>query len=265
MADSDDKNSTTNSTLLRGLSILQSVSNSSRPLSITDLVAELNLAKPTVHRIATQLEANGYLQRDPIDKRFIIGDELQSLSLKIISNASLGAPRHAILEALSEEVEETCNCTMLDGNHIVYFDRVECNWPIKINLRPGSRLPLHATSSGKLFLAHMKPRERKRLLNAAQLSQNTEQTMVSPETLEVELKKIKAEGVSYDNEELLKGMVAIAVPVFNNDNKICFTVAIHAPTTRHSIDSLRQFIPALKRASAALASSYCDSLSDNNK
>lgn len=264
MADFESKNSPTNSTLLRGLSILQAVSGSSRPLSISDLVNELELAKPTVHRIATQLEANGYLQRDPIDKRFIVGSELQNFSLKVISNASIGAPRHAILEALSEEVEETCNCTMMDGNHIVYFDRVECNWPIKINLRPGSRLPLHATASGKLFLAYMKPRERKRLLNAAPLSRNTERTIVSPELLDVELKKIKAEGIAYDNEELLKGMVAIALPVFNSENKICFTVAIHAPTTRQSFTDLKLFIPALRRAAMALSSSYCESKLDSD-
>jgi len=264
MDDSESKHSPTNSTLLRGLSILQTVSSSNRPLSIADLVAELNLAKPTIHRIATQLEAHGYLQRDPIDKRFIVGGELQNFSLKVISNTSIGAPRHAILEALSEEVEETCNCTMLDGNHTVYFDRVECNWPIKVNLSPGSRLPLHATASGKLFLAHMNPRDRKRLLNAAPLSRNTDRTIVSPETLEAELKKVKADGIAYDNEELLRGMVAIAVPVFNNENKICFTVAIHAPTTRQSIDSLSQFIPALRRASMALASSYCESLHNSD-
>ncbi len=109
----------------------------------------------------------------------------------------------------------------------------------------------------------MKPRDRKRLLNAAPLSRNTDRTIVSPETLEGELKKVKVDGIAYDNEELLRGMVAIAVPVFNNQNKICFTVAIHAPTTRQSIDSLSQFIPALRRASMALASSYCDSLDDN--
>ena len=80
---------------------------------------------------------------------------------------------------------------MLDGSHTVYFDRVECNWPIKINLRPGSRLPIHATASGKLFLAHMNKRERRRLLEAAPLSRNTERTVVSPDLIEEELKKSK--------------------------------------------------------------------------
>lgn len=251
------KTTASNSTLLRGLAIIQTIANSTRPLSISELVLELGLAKPTVHRITLQLEAEGYLQRNPVDKRFVIGNQLKEFSLSILSNKSVGAPRHAILEALSEEIGETCNCATLDGNHTIYFDRVECNWPIKINLHPGSRLPLHATASGKLFLAHMKPKERKRLLNAAPLSRNTERTLVSPELLEVELKKIKAESVGYDNEEFLTGMVAIAVPVFDKSNRICFTVAVHAPTTRMQLDDLRQHIPSLRRASAALASSYC--------
>lgn len=251
------KSDSTNSALLRGMSIMQKVADAPRGISIAELVELTSLAKPTVHRITLQLETEGYLQRSPIDKRFVIGNKLKEFSLTILSNASVGAPRHAILEALSEEIGETCNCTMLDGNHTVYFDRVECNWPIKINLHPGSRLPIHATASGKLFLAHMKPRERKRLLEAAPLSRNTERTVVSPELIEEELKKIKKEGVGYDNEEFLTGMVAIAVPVFDKSNRVCFTVAVHAPTTRKRLDDLRQYIPSLRKAAAALASSYC--------
>jgi len=247
------------SSLLRGLSIMQAIVQSPRALSVAELVEELGLPKPTVHRIAVQLEAEGFLQRNPADKRFVAGNQLKDLSLNVLSNVSVGAPRHAILEALSKEIGETCNCTMLDGNHTVYFDRVECNWPIKIQLRPGSHLPLHATASGKLFLAYMSPKERKRLLNAAPLSRETDRTLISPDLLEEELKKIYADGVGYDNEEFLSGMVAIALPVFDKNNKICFTVAVHAPTTRRNLDDLRQYIPSLRRAAAALAASYCSS------
>lgn len=245
-----------NSTLFRGMSIMQLVAESIRGLSIAEIVELTGLAKPTVHRIAIQLEEEGFLQRGP-DKRFALGYKLKEFSASILSNVAVGAPRHAILETLAEEVGETCNCTMLEGNHTVYFDRVECNWPIKIDLHLGSKLPIHATASGKLFLAYMRPKERNRLLSATALSKNTESTYVSLELLEAELRKIKREGVSFDNEELLSGMVAIAVPVFDKVNRICFTVAVHAPTTRRSIDDLKEFIPALQKAAEALASHYC--------
>ena len=246
-----------NSTLLRGLAIMNAVANSSRPLSISDLVNELGLAKPTVHRIASQLEEESYLQRNPSDKRFVIGSKLKEFSTNILSNTTIGAPRRAILEALSNRIGETCNCTMLDGNRTVYFDRVECNWPIKINLHPGSRLPLHATASGKLFLAFMKKADRKRLLNATNLEACTEHTMISADDLEIELKKVKKLKLAFDTEEFIDGMIAIAVPVFDNNNRICFTVAVHAPTTRQSIQSLSEFIPYLQQAADALAESYC--------
>lgn len=245
-----------NSTLFRGMSIMQLVAESIRGLSIAEIVELTGLAKPTVHRIAIQLEEEGYLQRGP-DKRFAIGHKLKQFSLAILSNVAVGAPRHAILETLAQEIGETCNCTILEGNHTVYFDRVECNWPIKVDLHLGSHLPLHATASGKLFLAYMRPKERNRLLSATVLSKNTERTAVTLELLEPELKKIKKEGVSFDNEELLVGMVAVAVPVFDKANRICFTVAVHAPTTRRSVNDLREFIPALQKAADALASYYC--------
>lgn len=248
----------TNSTLFRGMVIMREVAASQRGLSVVELMEVIGLPKPTVHRIAVQLESEGYLQRNPVDKRFMIGSVLKEFSLSILSNSVVGAPRHAILEALSGEIGETCNCTMLDGNHTVYFDRVECNWPVKINLRPGSRLPLHATASGKLFLAYMKPRDRKRLLRAAPLSANTRRTITNPEQLEQELKKIREEGVGQDNEELFDGMVAIAVPVFDRLDQICFTVAVHAPTARRQLDDLRRYVPSLRRAADAMAASYCE-------
>ncbi len=246
-----------NSTLLRGLAIMNAVANAPRPLSIADLVNELGLAKPTVHRIASQLEAENYLQRNPSDKRFVIGYKLKEFSTNILSNSTLGAPRRAILEALSNEIGETCNCTMLDGNRTVYFDRVECNWPIKINLHPGSRLPLHATASGKLFLAYMKKGDRNRILDAAPLSACTEDTITSSEELKTQLTSIKKQGIAFDHEEFIDGMIAIAVPVFDNKNRICFTVAVHAPTTRQTIESLSEYIPSLHHAADALAESYC--------
>lgn len=244
------------SSLFRGLALLQYVAAAERGLSLMELANAIGLPKPTVHRIALSLEAEGFLQRGP-DKRFVVGVHLKDLALSVLSNGTVGAPRHAVLQALSAEIGETCNCTMLDGDHTVYFDRVECNWPIKVNLTPGSHLPLHATASGKLFLAFMRARERQRILRAAPLTQNTPYTLTDPAALEAELKAIRASGVGYDNEEFLEGMVAVAVPVFDQDGRICFTVAAHALTTRKQLSDLIQFIPALRRAADELADYYC--------
>lgn len=246
-------------TILRGYVIIEKIVEAQRPISAADLIEDLGLPKPSVHRILQQLEGEGLVQREPINKRYLPGARTQNLAFGIASHKVLSAPRHAILQALSDEIGETCNCTMLDGDRIIYFDRVESNWPFRVQLPVGSRLLLHCTASGKLFLAYMDPRLRNRLLNAAPLERKTERTITDPELLTGELKRIAKDGIGIDNEEHLAGMVAIAVPVFNPQNEICFTIAVHAPKIRKSLDELRQYIPSLKRAAGAMAVSYCNS------
>lgn len=252
----DDKNSIP--TILRGFVVLEKVIEAQRPISAADLIEELELPKPSVHRILQQLEDEGILHREPANKRYLPGTRAEALAFKLASHKVLGAPRHAILQALSDEIGETCNCTMLDGDSIIYFDRVETNWPFRVQLPVGTHLPLHCTASGKLFLAYMNSAQRKRLITAAPLAPNTERTITDPELLLEDLKRVKQEGIGVDNEENLAGMVALAVPVFNTSNEVCFTVAVHAPKIRKSLEELRYYIPSLKRAAAAMAKHYCE-------
>jgi IclR family acetate operon transcriptional repressor len=92
---------------------------------VSDLFEELDIPKPTVHRITSQLEEAGYLQYGPNNKRLTIGSNLKNIGFDVLANRASTAPRHGILRALSEEIEGTCNCAMLDGDHTIYFDRVE--------------------------------------------------------------------------------------------------------------------------------------------
>lgn len=254
----------THPTILRGLIVLEKVVQAQRPISSTDLIDELGLPKPTLNRILQQLEEEGLLQREPVNRRYMPGPRTREMALGIMTHKALGAPRHAILQALSEEIGETCNCTMLEGNHTVYFDRVEANWPYRIQLPVGSQLPLHCTASGKLFLAHLQQRKRERLINAAPLKRYTDRTITDAELLLQELERVRTDGIGVDNEEFMAGMVAVAVPVFNASNEICFTIAVHAPTVRKPLEALRQYIPSLRRAAAAMAATYCKARADDD-
>ena len=251
------KENGTQSTLIRGFLIVDAIVRADRPLSSAFLAEELGLPKPTVHRIAQQLEEEGLLQREPGGKRFTGGKRLRNLAVATLSNSVLGAHRHAILQALSEEVGETCNLTIIDGNQIVYLDRVETNWPYRIHLPIGSHLPLHCTATGKLFLAYMPPAQRQRLIQNLPLKRYTEYTITDPELLEQKLLEIAEDGVGYDTGEYLEGMVALATPVFGERNQVCFSIAIHAPAVRKSLAELRQYLPALRHAAARLSAAEC--------
>ena len=257
-----NKDGATQSTLIRGFLIAEKIVQADRPLSSAYLAEALDLPKATVHRIAQQLEEEGLLQREPGGKRFTGGKRLRALAMATLSNAVIGAPRRSVLQALSEEVGETCNLTVLDDNEIVYLDRVETNWPYRIHLPVGSHLPLHCTATGKLFLAHMKPAARRRLLDSLTLKRYTDLTITDAAQLELELDRIADEGVGYDTGEYLEGMVAIAVPVIGRDGQMCFAIAIHAPSVRKSLDELRQYLPPLRHAAARMAGLECSDRGD---
>ena len=240
-------------TIMRGFVVLERVVQAHKPISTADLMDELGLAKPTLNRILQQLEEEGLVELEPVSRRYIPSLRARAFSRSIMSNHALSAPRHAILKVLSQEVDETCNCTMLDGDHTVYFDRVEANWPYRIQLPVGSQLPLHCTASRKMLLAHMKPKVRDKLINATPLKSYTSFTLTDPSALLEELEKIRHEGIAFDREEFMEGMVAIAVPVRDQSGSVCFTVSVHAPKIRKTLEDLRMYLPFLNKAATALA------------
>ena len=248
-----DKENGAQSALGRGLTILEWITNQDRPVSGVEVAQALALPKPTVHRMAQQLEQQGFLQRMPGSKRFSGGPRIRSLALAALSNSVIGAPRHAVLQSLSEEIEETCNCTTLDGNHIVYVDRVEANWAYRIHLPVGTHVPLHCTASGKLFLALMPPAQRNKLLNMLTLTRYTELTITDVIQLQDQLARIKDEGIAIDEGEYLAGLIALAIPVLDARGQICFAIAVHAPTARRNLQELRQYLPAMRRAAGKLS------------
>src|SRR3546814_3491183 len=107
-------------------------------------------------------DLQGLLVREPADKQFTIGPRLNALAIGTVAASVRRAPRHAILEALARETGETCNLGMLDGNAVLYLDRVETHWPLRLQLSVGSHVPLHCTAMGKLFLSQMPKRARER-------------------------------------------------------------------------------------------------------
>src|SRR5262249_55599111 len=156
-----------------------------RPLGVTEIGVLQGIPKPTAHRIVRMLESEGLLQREPGMRRLVPGPRLGQLGLGILSARMLRAPRHAvpgaladprlaILEALSNEVGETCNFGVMTGSHVIYLDRVESAWPLGLRFEPGSRVPLHCTAMGKLFLSVLSLRRRDALLRAIPLYQYTE-------------------------------------------------------------------------------------------
>ena len=238
---------------VKAVAILEAMANARRPLGVSELGVLLGLPKPTAHRIVRMLESEGLLQREPGNRRYVPGARMVQLGLGMVAAAMLRAPRHAILEALSQKIGETCNFGVMTGSHVVYLDRVEAAWPFGLRFESGSRVPLHCTSMGKLFLSQLPAQRRSLLLRSITLYRYTETTIVDPERLETELKNIRATQVSIDNQEFLAGVVCVAVPVCDPSGQPVAAIAVSAPLARMSMQQGLQQVPSLQAAAKQLS------------
>lgn len=241
---------------LRAFGLLELVAESEVPLTLEALTRASGLPKPTVYRLLGLLVRAGLLRREPVKKRYSIGLRMAALSLTVQLRSPLRNQRRAILARLVEEIGETCNFTMLDGNEVVYVDRVETSEKVRLHMEVGSRVPVHCTASGKLFLAHLPPGRLRRILGPGPLKRYTDRTITNMEALEHELARIRAAGISTDGGEYLLGSVCLAVPVVDARGRLCAAVAVHGPAPRMTLERGYEFLPAMRRAATAIGATF---------
>ncbi len=240
-------------TNLRLLLILEEVARRGVAVKPSDLIETLGLAKPTIHRLLQTAEAEGFLQRDLDGRSFGPGHRLRLLSVNTMSSEHLRTARLAILRSVAEQVGETCNLAIPDREGMIYLDRVETKWPLRIQLPVGTQVPFHCTASGKMYLSTLRQKTLDGFLSAGNLQPQTESSLTDPQSLRTEIQHIAQNGYSTDDEEFMSGMAALAVPVQDGQGRLVGTLSVHAPTQRHNVNSLMSFLGILKKGANELS------------
>ncbi len=253
------------SSIVRALQILEVVANATQSVTPTEINRILNLPKPTIHRLCTQLEDEGFLKPRMDGRGLVPGPKLNKIALGIFSNNDfLRSQRHVVLQKLSEQLGETCNISIPDGGEMIYFDRVETHWPLRVQLQINDRVPLHCTASGKLFLSELSSIKRSRLLSRLSLDRYTDNTLTTAEELKPVLKQIRKTGIGIDNEEFLQGMIAVSVPVRDPEGRLYAGLAMHAPSARLSLEKALEYVPIMRKAADDMADLMND-LTENDQ
>jgi DNA-binding IclR family transcriptional regulator len=237
----------------RTLRLLALLAEEGRPLTLAELTTQLSLPKGTVHRLCANLMASGHLARDVDERQFTIGPALRELAFNALNHATQRGMRHAVLKELVAEIGETCNFTTLDGAEVLYLDRVEARWPLRLTIDVGAHVPLHCTASGKLLLAHLPKRQRDTVIRRIPLPRLTPATITSAQALRAECDEIFKSGFARDREEFVAGLIAIAVPVRDAEGAVRATVSVHAPTVRLTMAQAEARIDKLQAAAAAMS------------
>lgn len=241
------------SPVTKALRLLAHVARRKEAVTLADLSRTLGLPKPTTYRLASALEATGFLERDPLSRRYMIGPMLEEIALCALRHGAGHQTRRLLMDQLAQRIGARINLVVMKAGSVTFVEWVESTTPLRVDIDTGVPMPVHCTASGKLLLAFAPIEMRRDVLRAAPFPALTPHSITSARALERELERIRARGWSEDDQELLLGVNCLAVPVSNRAGDVVAGLAAMAPVASLPLAELRRFIPLLREVAGRIA------------
>ena len=231
------------------------VASQDRGLTYSEILAALDVPKSTVHRILKELTELGYIAFNPETKRYFGSLRLAALGAEVMSNFQLRDHIRPHLLELHRETDHTTNFGILDGIQGVFVDKIESkDFGIKLFSEIGKTFPLHCTGLGKVLLAYSPPGTIEQLVQQP-LQSMTEKTITDVGQLKKEMAVIRNNGYALDNEEITRGIICLAAPVFGFDKRLAGAVSITFPSYIGNDRGIKPEIAAIKKHATLISRS----------
>jgi IclR family acetate operon transcriptional repressor len=236
----------------RVFTILSILRDANSELGITDIARLAKLKPSTAHRIVRALVMEGYMAQNEITDQYYLGRNAVILGYAAQRWLGLDAAQ-SVLERLGEETGESVNLGVRDDMQMLVVLRVESPSPLRFDQPPGSRVPLHATSMGKIALAYSLDLEQDLKCLPNPMPRYTSRTLTSHAKLRRSLDKVRESGYCLDDEESIEGVRCVGAPVLNGEGALYAAIALQAPAVRISDERLESLAPMVKAAGSAVA------------
>ena len=234
--------------IARAFAVLSALADG--PIGVTEVAERARLPKSTAARLLSSLAAEGAVEQVQGDTRYRLGGRIVSLAAGVLPTRSLVALAGPLLASLASDVGEAAGLAIPDGFTVHYVDQVDSPHPVGVRDWTGTRLPMHAVSSGLVFLAHMHPTEAERLL-AQPLEQLTSRTVADPDAIRERLRRIQLDGYAWTSEEYAEGIASVAAGVADEDGEIIAAVHVHGPAYRFPVAGSERRVGTTVAATAA--------------
>jgi DNA-binding IclR family transcriptional regulator len=213
----------------RAAALLKAVANSRRPPTLAELAEQTGLNRSTAWRLLATLDRHGLVEHDPVSQRYSVGYAILQIAAGGEHDALVRRARPAV-ERLANRTGETASLAIAKRFELVYVDQVEPPQVMAPNWL-GRPAPLHATSSGKAFLAWLSAEERA-VLTSGRLKRYTATTITSRSALEAELDEVRERGYSVCVGELEEALWGVSSAILNGHGRPVAIVTVWGPEHR---------------------------------
>jgi DNA-binding IclR family transcriptional regulator len=236
----------------RAISILEILSQR-REAGVSEIAVELGVHKSTAFRLLGALESRGLVEQAEDRGKYRLSFGIIRLAGGVAARLDLTQQGRPVCQRLAEDIGETVNLAVARSHYAVNLDQVRGTSSVTVHNWVGQLTPLHATSSGKVLLAHFDDRHRAQVIQAAGLESYTPNTITSADVLEKQLEEARRRGYAMTLEELEIGLNAIAAPIRSYDGEVVAAVSVSGPAYRFSEERMRELTPALMAGAADIS------------
>lgn len=237
--------------LERGLAVIRAFDADHPELTLSDVARATGLTRAAARRFLLTLVELGYMRTD--GRLFGLRPRILELGYAYLSSLSLPELAQPHMEALVAEVHESCSVSVLDGTEVVYVARVPTKRIMAVAIAVGTRFPAHATSMGRVLLAHQPAEWLDSYLASTSLVALTPRTITDPARLRTVLARVRTQGFAVVDQELEEGLRSMAVPIHDASGSVVAAMNVSARTSRGSSEAIRrELLPHLQKAALAI-------------
>lgn len=237
--------------LARGLAVLSVFAQHPREVTMPQISNETGISRAAVRRVLHTLARLGYVGEQ--GRGYVLLPRALGIGNAYAMSSTMTATAQPLLDALRDEVHESCSLGVLDGDDLLYIARAETVRIMSIGLRAGSRLPAYCTSMGRILLAALPADTLRSYMERNPLRPRTARTVTDPQELSQLLARARREGSSLTDQELEIGLRSIAVPVHNSRGEVVAALNIGTQAGRVSLHAMQsQLLPPLKETAQRL-------------
>jgi IclR family pca regulon transcriptional regulator len=239
-------------TLAKGFAVIQAFGAERPSLTLSQAAAAVGLSRATARRVLRTLAELGYVEQD--GRNFALAPRVLELGFSYLSGQNWIDRAQPLMKALSEELQESCSASVLQGGEIIYVARVQTRRIMASSIAVGARLTAFHTSMGRIQLGYLADDELWRRLRAARIEPMTPSTITDLRALFERIKEDHARGFSIVDEELEKGLRSISVALTSRRGRPIGAVNVSAHSNRTTRNEMRErFLPRLREIAQQVA------------
>ena len=240
------------SSVANAIRLVRAFSEQENEIGISNLARRLGLGKSTVHRLASTLVREDFLEKNPETGAYRLGLALFELGTLVRRKMNFANEARPYLKTLMEKTGETVHLAVLDHASVLYINTIASRQAIRMSSDVGARAPSHCTSEGKVLLAFQSADVLDAIL-AAGLVARTPKTITQGASLREELRLVRSRGYAIDDEETESGLRSVAAPIRNHAGEVVAAISIAGPVQRVSKKVLQSYIPEVSAAAAGIS------------